>query len=97
MLYNRSDPSKSFDFSQFTQIKELEIKKSDLSAKEWLVITDGISRIPSESFRKLVVETSRLTLSDIEALAIILKTFTRRLRVEIRCDEFELKLIVNEQ
>ena len=72
-LMNDSDPSISFEFGVLRAIHVLEINKQKISRKELSFLINGLARIPSPSFRKLVIRTSKMKQTKVEILALYLK------------------------
>ena len=91
-LVDYKEPDKSFDFSKLTHIQDLKIQKSKFYEAEWHALFTGLVSIPSKSFRKFVLETESVEITNLEELSKGLETVKGYLMAEIRCAKIVLRL-----
>ena len=86
-----------YTFEALKEIESLAIIKKQIKS-DWATIVNQVVLIPSESFRKLVIETDKLTQSELQQLGVALKLMKQEVSVEIRCQisfalEFDSNLV----
>jgi hypothetical protein len=73
-LVSEGDPHFNFEFSVLQAIQVLEINQKKISKIELCRLINGFARIPSQSFRKLVFRTSKMTQLKVEILTMYLNS-----------------------